>query len=105
MSTRSIEPAGRGAHVDHAQRSATGARYSGNSSAEQVRGAAQERLVERRRRFAGKKRQVADAGLDEVLEEVRAERQVRHVVAAAARDLDQHRGVVDVRVGDAARRA
>ena len=45
-------------------------------------------------------RQRKNVRLHQVLEEVRAERQLGHVVALAARDLDQHGGVVDVRVGD-----
>ena len=63
--------------------------------------APEEQLVAHLAGVAREERQVADSRLDQVLEEVGAERQVGDVVALLRGDLHQHGGVADVRVGDA----
>ena len=75
--------------------------HSGQWSASVFRDPQQERLVELDALVVRIERQVADARLDEVLEEVGAERHVGDVVALLPGDLDEHGRVVDLRVGDA----
>ncbi len=85
-------------HVDHPDDVDRGPRT--RARGRQGRSATlQERLVEADLGIVREERDVADRGLDEVLEEVGAEREVRHVVPALSRDLDEHGRVVDVRVG------
>ncbi len=67
----------------------------------QVRRTRQEALVEHRASLVWIEREVTDPRLHQILEEVRAEREVGHVVALLPGDLDQHRGVRYVGVRDA----
>src|SRR5664279_5633973 len=61
---------------------------------------AQEVFFERGLRIVGIEREIANRSFDQVLKEVRAERQVGQVIAALASDFNEHGSVVDVGVGD-----
>ena len=67
---------------------------------QQVLGAPEEQLVQYVPLLLRVERQIADSGLDQILEEVRSEGQLGRVLARLVRDLDQQGGVVDLRVGD-----
>src|SRR5436853_3577126 len=66
----------------------------------EVAGAAKKQVVKRGAGIVRIKRQIANRSLDQILEEVSSKGQFREVVSFLPRYFDQHRGVVDVGVGD-----